>query len=67
MLRLSRAELLRIADTDPQCWRMLALLSVRNIATMINLIEALKQEDPTERVALTLVNLAERDCKPASG
>lgn len=58
IMRLSRAEFLRIADNNPQAWQQLMLLVVHNLALSIAVIEALRRDNLTERLAMTLVNLA---------
>lgn len=57
-VRLHRADFLRIAEADPQAWRHLSLLTVQNTLRAIRVIDALRREDATERLAATLVNLA---------
>lgn len=57
MVRLPRAELLRLAEADPSAWRYLATLSVQNTARAMAIIGALRRDKATDRLAATLVNL----------
>lgn len=58
VLRLSRAAFLRIAEQDPQAWRHLSVMVVRNTARAIAIINALRRDSAAERLAATLMNLA---------
>lgn len=57
VLRLPRTDFLRIAEDDPQAWRHLSLLTVGNNLRTLRVIEALRRDDATDRLAATLVNL----------
>jgi CRP-like cAMP-binding protein len=57
LLRLPRAEFLRIAAADPQAWHQLAVLSARNTALAIEVIEMLKRSDSTDRLGHALFML----------
>jgi CRP/FNR family transcriptional regulator, cyclic AMP receptor protein len=57
VVRLHRADFLRIAEADPQAWRHFSALTVLNTLRAIRIIDALRREDATERLAATLVNL----------
>jgi CRP/FNR family transcriptional regulator, cyclic AMP receptor protein len=59
LLRISRAEILRMAASDPAVWRYIAVLLARNYRTAIDVVDALGRADPTARVAATLLNLME--------
>lgn len=59
VLRLSRAEVLRMTEKDPTVWRWISVLAMRNTSTLLNLLNAIRCEDPVQRVALVLVNLAQ--------
>jgi CRP/FNR family transcriptional regulator, cyclic AMP receptor protein len=61
LLRLPRAELLRIASNDPTVWRHIAVLLALNLAKAIDTVDALSRSDPAARVAATLLNLVEDD------
>jgi CRP/FNR family transcriptional regulator, cyclic AMP receptor protein len=66
ILRLSRAEFLRLAQDRPQTWQLLAQLAVGNVERAIMIIAALRQQSPLARLALTLAYLArEADLRPA--
>jgi CRP/FNR family transcriptional regulator, cyclic AMP receptor protein len=60
LLRLPRAEFLRIAATDPRAWHLLAVLSTRNTALALDLIAMLRRTRPEERL-LYLVHLLGRE------
>jgi CRP/FNR family transcriptional regulator, cyclic AMP receptor protein len=59
LFRLPRAEVLRITQEDPSSWRHFAMLLAGNSLTAIAIIDALKRDDPLERVAATLLNLVD--------
>jgi CRP-like cAMP-binding protein len=58
VVRLHRADFQRIAEADPQAWRHFSLLTVHNTLRAIRIIDALRREDATDRLAATLLNLA---------
>lgn len=60
LLRLPRAEFLRIAAADPRAWHLLAVLSTRNTALALDLIAMLRRTRPEERL-LHLVHLLGRE------
>ncbi len=60
MLRLPRAEFLRIAAADPRAWHLLAVLSTRNTALALDLIAMLRRTRPEDRL-LHLVHLLGRE------
>ncbi len=64
LLRLSRAEFQRVTETDPQGWQTVALLILRNLSTTINLLSAIRCDDPQQRTALVLMNLAREMGQP---
>jgi CRP/FNR family cyclic AMP-dependent transcriptional regulator len=59
LLRVPRAQIVRLAETDPEVWRSFALLLARNYAKAMGIIHALKQSDPARRVAAMLAVLVE--------
>jgi CRP-like cAMP-binding protein len=59
VFRFSRAELLRVTQEDPSSWRHFAFLLAGNSLMSIAIINALKRDDPLERVAATLLNLVD--------
>jgi CRP/FNR family transcriptional regulator, cyclic AMP receptor protein len=59
VVRLHRADFQRIAEADPRAWRHFSLLAVQNTLRAVRVIDALRREDATERLAATLVNLAQ--------
>jgi CRP/FNR family transcriptional regulator, cyclic AMP receptor protein len=59
LLRVPRAQIVRLTETDPEVWRNFSLLLVRNYAKAMGIIHALKQSDPARRVAAMLAVLAE--------
>jgi len=52
VLRLPRAEMLRMAEARPEAWRYFALLAAMNLAVAIDLVDILRREKPAERVLL---------------
>jgi CRP/FNR family transcriptional regulator, cyclic AMP receptor protein len=58
LLRLSRAAMMSITDSQPGAWRSFAVLSAINLAVALDVIEAMRCTDPVDRVAATLFNLA---------
>ena len=58
LLRLPRAQFLRIAETDPLAWRYLAGLVALNMERAIMIVYALRCHSAPMRLAATLVNLA---------
>ena len=59
LMRLPRAEIVRLTESEPQAWRYFALLLMRNYGTVMSVVHALKQSDPARRVAAMLVVLIE--------
>lgn len=57
LLRLTRARLLTLADEWPQVWQHVAYLASKNLILAIDIIDALRRDDPVERVAATILNL----------
>lgn len=60
-VRLPRAEFLRIAEADPQAWRHLAMMAVHNTRRAVGIVDALRRDGATDRLAATLVNLASEE------
>jgi CRP-like cAMP-binding protein len=58
VVRLHRADFQRIAEAEPHAWRHFSLLTVQNTLRAIRVIDALRREDATDRLAATLLNLA---------
>jgi CRP-like cAMP-binding protein len=58
MLRLARSDLIRATREQPATWPYFLELAARNLLLANNVIDALKRDDPHERLAATLVNLA---------
>lgn len=58
VVRLTRADFLRIADVNPVAWRHVALMAARNLERAMAINGAMRRDKPTERLAATLVNLA---------
>lgn len=63
ILRLSRAEMVRLGDVYPNSWQFFSEIAARNLVLAIDLIEALRHRVPIQRVAMTLLNL-HRDLGP---
>ena len=59
LLRLTRAELQRLAAKDPLVWRYVLTLVASNYAKAIRVVDALKRTDPIHRVAAILLVLYE--------
>lgn len=57
MLHLPAAEILRITERDARTWRYFAELHARNYLSALDVIDALKRNEPKERLAATLCNL----------
>src|SRR5580698_3958526 len=57
VFRLRRAELLLLAQRDPLVWSYLALLMGNTVERCINIIDALRRQDPLSRVAAMLLSL----------
>jgi CRP/FNR family transcriptional regulator, cyclic AMP receptor protein len=57
LLRLPRAEVVRMTEADALAWRYFLLLLAQNYARTLRVVYALKQEDPLRRVAATLLLL----------
>jgi CRP-like cAMP-binding protein len=47
-----------LTEEKPQIWRHIAQLASLNLLLALNIIDALRRDDPVERVAATLLNLA---------
>lgn len=58
VVRLTRADFLRIADAYPLAWRHVALMASRNVERALAINGAMRRDKPTERLALTLKNIA---------
>jgi CRP/FNR family transcriptional regulator, cyclic AMP receptor protein len=54
LLRVPRAQIVRMTETDSEVWRSFSLLLARNYAKSMGIIHALKQTDPARRVAAML-------------
>jgi Crp-like helix-turn-helix domain len=59
LLRVPRAQIVRLTETDPEVWRSFSLLLARTHAKAMGIIHALKQSDPARRVAAMLAVLVE--------
>jgi CRP/FNR family cyclic AMP-dependent transcriptional regulator len=59
LLRVPRAQIVRLTEADPEVWRSFSLLLARNYAKAMGIIHALKQSDPARRVAAMLVVVVE--------
>lgn len=57
VLRLSRAQMMRLGEQDANAWRFFSEIAARNLTMAIDVIEALKHVTPISRVAMTLLNL----------
>jgi CRP/FNR family transcriptional regulator, cyclic AMP receptor protein len=57
LLRITRSRLLGLADEQPTVWRYIALLASKNLFLAIDIIDALRRENPLQRVAATILNL----------
>ena len=57
LVRLTRADLHRLLDAHPSAWSYVALLVNSNLYLALRLIEALKQQEPTLRIAHCLRNM----------
>lgn len=57
LLRLTRARLLALADEQPGVWRHVAYLASKNLLLAIDIIDALRRDDPVQRVAATVLNM----------
>ncbi len=66
ILRLTRATLLRLAEGHPGIWQMVSALTTGNHVKLVNILSAIRCEDPVQRVALVLVNLS-REPSPQPG
>lgn len=58
ILRLTRATLLRLAEGNPEIWQKVTALAMRNQVALVNVLSAVRCDDPVQRVALVLVNLS---------
>ena len=66
VLRLTRAEFLRLAEENPLAWQFLAQLAIQNLVRTVGIITALRHDRAPARLALTLANLArETGARPA--
>lgn len=59
LLRLSRSEMQRLCDDVPRRWRYVADLVADNLSLAIDVVEALRRRDVVERMALTLLAVAD--------
>lgn len=59
LLRLSRSEMQRLCDDVPRRWRYVADLVADNLSIAIDVVEALRRRDVVERLALTLLAVAD--------
>jgi CRP/FNR family transcriptional regulator, cyclic AMP receptor protein len=66
LLRLPRAEVVRITESDPLAWRYFLLLLAGNSARALRVVYALKQADPLRRVAAMLLVLIEDNPQAAT-
>ena len=57
LIRLPRAEILRMTEQMPEHWRHFPGLAAINLATTIDIVDALRRSDPSERLAMVLRNL----------
>ncbi len=57
LIRLPRAEILRMTEQVPEHWRHFPGLAATNLATAIDIVDALRRSDPAERLAMVLRNL----------
>lgn len=57
LLRITRTRLFALTDEKPIVWRYVALLASKNLFLAIDIIDALRREDPLQRVAATILNL----------
>lgn len=57
LVRLPRAEFLRIATAQPQAWHQLAVLSTRNSVLLLELLSIARRGDPVLRLAQALTLL----------
>lgn len=57
LIRLPRAEILRMTEQVPEHWRHFPGLAAINLATAIDIVDALRRSDPAERLAMVLRNL----------
>ena len=57
LIRLPRAEILRMTEQVPEHWRHFPGLAASNLATAIDIVDALRRSDPAERLAMVLRNL----------
>jgi CRP-like cAMP-binding protein len=57
LIRLPRAEILRMTDQVPECWRHFSGLASFNLATAVDIVDSLRRSDPAERLAMVLRNL----------
>jgi len=66
VLRLSRAEMQRICQVDPESWRFLAQLAVMNLGVTLDFAEMLRRVDSFARVAAVLAILSDEDAEGRS-
>ena len=57
LIRLPRPEILRMTEQEPELWRHFPGLAALNLATAIDILDALRRSDPAERLAMVLRNL----------
>jgi CRP-like cAMP-binding protein len=65
LVRLPRAEFLRIASALPLAWQQLAILSTRNSVLLLELLSIARRSDPVSRLAQALTLLL-REVLPPS-
>lgn len=63
VMRLPRAAMLAITEKLPNGWPQVMALFARNSLLMMDIIDALKRDDPVARIAMTLLNLIGTDAK----
>ncbi|WP_216665441.1 Crp/Fnr family transcriptional regulator [Pseudoruegeria sp. HB172150] len=57
LLAVPRAEVLRMAEERPECWRWLGLLSVRQIRTGLETLEDIRRRNAAARIAATILSI----------
>jgi CRP-like cAMP-binding protein len=58
VLRLPRAEMMRIVERTPAAWHYFADLLAQNFARAVEIVEYLRCSNPSRRIAAMLLNLA---------
>jgi CRP-like cAMP-binding protein len=61
LLRLSRANMQRLTEQDPEAWMHFAQLMAVNLSIAMDVVTAIRFEEPLQRVAATLRNLVGAD------